>query len=411
MRSPTLRLSASLFAGMAMTLLLATAAPRVAHAQGAPIAVAPTAVDAASAAAANPTAAAEPSPVRAGPPPGFVAPPEPKADETNARRQHTQPGNNAPFWRDVRDSGRSDSAHGVVNLPGAEKGVLIQDFVDYPGSKVTNAGEAWRQVRNDWIIPYGGSLIVITLVALALYYFAKGPIGGDVRQTGRLIERFTYFERAAHWVNAIAFSILAISGIVMAFGRFILAPWMGLTLNGWLAYALKTTHNFVGPLFVVSLVIVFITFVRDNFPDESDWRWLREGGGLFGGAEPPAGRFNAGEKIVFWAGVLALGFTVVGSGLVMDQLIPGVVYSRGTMQIAHMVHAIAAMFMMAMFLGHIYLGTIGMKGAYRGMKTGYVDEGWAAEHHELWYEDIRAGRVPAQRSRRAVRPPQPATPL
>ena len=160
--------------------------------------------------------AAAASAAMAGPPAGFVAPAEPKADDSNAQRAKSQPGNNAPFWRAVRESGVTK---GTSSLPGAEKGVLIQEFVQYPGSRVTNAGEAWRQVRNGWIIPYGGALIVITLLAIALFYFTKGSMGGHVPNTGRTIERFTYFERAAHWSNAIAFSVLAISGLVMAFGK------------------------------------------------------------------------------------------------------------------------------------------------------------------------------------------------
>ena len=96
----------------------------------------------------------------AGPPAGFVAPSEPQPDESNAERSKTQPGNNAPFWRAVRDSGESA---GITNLPGAENGVLIQQFVQYPGSRFTSAGEAWRQVRNDWLFPYGGSLVLLIL--------------------------------------------------------------------------------------------------------------------------------------------------------------------------------------------------------------------------------------------------------
>jgi formate dehydrogenase subunit gamma len=359
-----------------LALLLALAVPVVAIAQAA--------ADGAAASAAV-----------AGAPAGFVAPAEPQPDETNAQRAKSQPGNNAPFWRAVRESGVSK---GTSSLPGAEKGVLIQEFVQYPGSRLTNAGEAWRQVRNDWIVPYGGALVVITLLALALFYFTKGPMGGHVPYNGRKIERFTYFERAAHWSNAIAFCVLAISGLVMAFGKFVLLPVIGSSLFGWLTYALKTAHNFAGPLFAVSLVIVFVTFVRDNFPNAQDIRWVAKGGGLFGGEEPASGRFNAGEKIIFWGGVFVLGFFVVSSGLTLDKLLPGLAYTRGDMQIAHMIHAVAAVLMIAMFLGHIYLGTLGMKDAYSAMKTGYVDEGWAKEHHALWYEDVRAGKVPAQRT-------------
>lgn len=329
----------------------------------------------------------------------------PQPGDTNAERALSQPHNNAPFWRGVRNSGNQP---GVIAMPGAEKGVLIQAFTEYPGSKFTTAGEAWRQVRNNWIIPYGGALVIITLVAIALYYFTKGPMGSDENKTGRVIERFTYFERASHWVNAAAFVILALTGIVIAFGQFFLLPVMGHTLFGWLTYGLKTVHNFAGPLFAVSLLIVFIAFLRDNFPQRGDLTWLLKGGGLFGGHEPPSNRFNFGEKLVFWIGVFLLGIFVISSGLVLDKVLPGLAYLRGDMQIAHMVHSVAAVLIIVVFCGHIYLGTIGMRGAYRAMKTGYVDEAWAAEHHRYWYEDIKAGKIPVARSAPPPRAEQPA---
>jgi formate dehydrogenase subunit gamma len=353
------------------------------------------------AAQAQPAAAPAATPA-ASPPPAAAEStvPLPKADETNAQRAKSQPGNNAPFWRGVRDSGQQP---GFTSLPGAEKGQLIQAFVQYPGSRLTTAGEAWRQVRNQWILPYGGALLIIVALTIALYYWRKGPIGGHEVDTGRKIERFTAFERAAHWTNAIAFVVLAVSGIVMAFGKFFLLPVLGLTLFGWLSYALKTAHNLVGPLFAVSLVIVIITFIRDNFPGKGDLTWLRKGGGMFSGEHVPSHRFNAGEKGLFWMGVFFLGLVVVASGLVLDLLVPGLGDTRGQMQIAHMVHAVGAMFMMAAFCGHIYMGTVGMKGAFQAMRTGYVDEAWAKEHHEYWHDDIKAGKIPAQRT-------QPATP-
>lgn len=317
-------------------------------------------------------------------------------NQSNAQRQQVQPGNNAPMWRQV-----GQGVAGVTNFPYPEYGTLIQPTVQYPGSRLTNAGEAWRQVRNGVIIPYGGALLVIVAVAIALFYLGKGPIRLHGQETGRQIERFTAFERAAHWTNAFAFVVLAVSGLIMAFGKFFLLPIMGSMLFGWLAYAMKNLHNFAGPLFAVSLVIVFFTFLRDNLPSKDDIRWMLKAGGLFSGQEVPSHRFNAGEKIVFWGGVFLLGFTVVASGLVLDKLIPGLAYLRSDMQIAHMIHASAAMMMMAMFLGHIYMGTLGVQGAYQAMKTGYVDETWAKEHHELWYDDIKAGKIPAERSTRS----------
>ena len=179
---------------------------------------------------------------------------------------------------------------------------------------------------------------------------------------------------------------------------FMLLPIIGSSLFGWLTYALKNAHNFAGPLFAVSLVVVFCTFVKDNLPSKGDLTWLLKGGGMFGGAEVPSHRFNAGEKVLFWGGVFFLGVVVVVSGLFLDKLLPSFVYTRGEMQIAHMVHAVTTVLMMAMFLGHIYMGTVGMEGAYQAMRTGYVDETWAKEHHQLWHEDIQAGKIPAHRS-------------
>lgn len=318
------------------------------------------------------------------------------ARQTNAERARVQPGNNAPMWRQV-----AAGVTGTSSLPKSEApeaGNLIQPFVQYPGSRRTNAGQAWREVRNNWLIPYGGALVLIVAGAIALFYWRRGAMLLHGAETGRKIERFTAFERSAHWANAIAFSILAISGLVMAFGKFFIEPVIGTTLFGWLAYALKNLHNFAGPVFAVSLVVVFCTFLRDNWPRKEDLTWLLKGGGLVSGSEPPSHRFNAGEKVIFWGGVFLLGLVVVSSGLVLDKLLPGLVYERGTMQIAHMVHAVATVLMIVMFMGHIYMGTIGMHGAYKAMSTGYVDETWAREHHELWYDDVKAGKIAAQHS-------------
>ncbi len=332
----------------------------------------------------------------------FQVKPDASADkdydkQSNAQRSAVQPGNNAPMWRAV-GSGKE----GYSSLPKSqapEAGVLVQPVVQYPGAAVTTAGEAWRQVRNQWIIPYGAAAILIAVVALAIFYWRRGTIELHGATTGRKIERFTPFERSAHWCNAIAFSLLAISGLIMAFGKYFLQPVIGSSLFGWLAFALKNVHNFAGPVFAVSLVVVILTFVKDNFPRAGDLGWLLKGGGMMGGdVHVPSHRFNAGEKVLFWAGVFTMGLVVVGSGLVLNKLVPSLVYERGTMQIAHMIHAAAAMLMMALFVGHIYMGTLGVRGAYQAMRTGYVDETWAKEHHQFWADDIRAGKIPSHRS-------------
>lgn len=203
-------LSALLFAAFAAL------ASVVAHAQTTAPAAAPAGVQSANIFEVKPDASTEP---------GYAA-------QSNAERSKVQPGNNAPVWRQV-----GEGVSGFTSLPSREApeaGNLIQPFVQYPGTSLTNAGEAWRQVRNNWLIPYGGALLLIVMGAIALFYVSKGTLKQHGTDTGRKIERFTPFERSAHWSNAIAFCILGISGIVMAFGKFFLLPVMGLTLFGWL---------------------------------------------------------------------------------------------------------------------------------------------------------------------------------
>jgi len=305
------------------------------------------------------------------------------------------------MWRQV-----SAGVTGYSSLPlreAPEAGQLIQQRVKYPLVPETNAGEAWRQVRNQWIIPYGGALILVALVALGLMAVTKGRMGRDYSGQSARIERFTPFERAAHMTNAVAFVLLALSGLTMAFGKFVLAPVIGSTLFGWLAYVLKNVHNFTGPVFAVSLIVVLLTFLKDNIANLADFAWLAKADGMFGGEHQiPSHRFNAGEKGMYWWGMCIPGLLIVATGLALDKLIPGWGELRGEMQIAHMIHATAAIWMMAVLSGHIYMG-FAVRGAMDALKTGYVSEGWAQEHHNLWLDDIKAGKIPAQRS--AAAPP------
>lgn len=314
--------------------------------------------------------------------------------QNQAERSRAQPGNNAPVWRAVKQGERHYSS-----LPGLESGVLIQPKARFLGQdKALTAGEAWRQYRNGPLTAFGAGIILAALLVVTILYFVFGKIRNKEPPTGRRIERFTPMERTAHWTVAISFVTLAVSGLIMLFGRYLLLPLTGHTLFGWLTFALKTVHNFVGPVFAVSTVVVFVLFVRDNFPIREDVRWLRHFGGLFSGTEPSAGRFNAGEKIWFWGGLTLLGLIISASGFVLDMLVPGIAYTRGNMQIAHIVHLLGTTLMAAGAVGHIYLGTLGMEGAYDAMRHGYVDDTWAKEHHDLWYEQVQSGEIPRVRT-------------
>lgn len=288
------------------------------------------------------------------------------------QRQQVQPLNNQPVWSEVR-SGLPQT----TTVRGRETNVLINP-----------EGQTWRAVRNGQLSVYAGWGVVLVILGITAFYIIKGAIPLHAPRTGNVIRRFTPWERSIHWTTAYAFVTLAVSGLVILFGKNVLLPLIGYTLFSWLAILAKNLHNFVGPIFTMCLVLIFATFVRDNGWRAYDWVWVRRFGGLFSGHEVPSGKFNAGEKLWFWFGVLLLGTVVAASGLVLD--FPNFNQTRDTMQWANMIHLVAAALFMMMGLGHIYMGTLGMVGAYDAMATGYVDETWAREHHEYWYNDVRA---------------------
>jgi formate dehydrogenase subunit gamma len=293
--------------------------------------------------------------------------------QAQQERRDTQPGNNAPVWREVRSGNQ-----GSTSMQGREMGVLVQ-----------SAGETWRQIRNGPVTFYGGWLVVIVLLILAAIYFALGPVKLHAKPTGRTIERFTLAERWAHWVMGISFVVLAVSGLILLFGKHVLLPVIGYTLFAWLTALAKNLHNFVAPLFTVSLLIFIIMFIKDNLPKAHDFSWFAKAPGFFAGKHIPSGRFNGGEKVWFWGGVVVLSIALVASGAVL--LFPNFDQVRSTMQQASVIHMVSAVLVIAASLGHIYLGTLGVEGAYQGMRTGYVDEVWAKEHHEYWYNDVKGG--------------------
>ena len=295
-----------------------------------------------------------------------------------AQRQGVQPFNNAPVWREVRSG-----APQTTTVVGRETNVLIQ-----------SQGQTWRTLRNSDISVFGGWALVLLFLAIATFYWIKGTLALHEPPTGRVIERFSWLDRFIHWSTAITFSILAISGLIMLFGKFVLLPLIGYTLFSWLAILGKNLHNFTGPLFSVCVLMLFFNFVRDNFPGPGDWQWIRHFGGLFSKHEPPSGKFNAGEKVWFWGGACVLGLIVSMSGFVLD--FPNFDQTRQTMQISHVIHSIGAILFMLGAMGHIYMGTIGMGGAYDAMKTGYVDEEWAREHHAYWYKEVKSGKEPVR---------------
>jgi formate dehydrogenase subunit gamma len=301
-----------------------------------------------------------------------VNPTEANDAKQEVTQQRVQPLNNQPVWSEVRSG-----APQVTTVTGRETNVLIQ-----------SQGETWRAAHASLTV-FGGFLFALALAGLAVFYFLRGPITVATKPGDRVIERFSPADRYAHWLLAITWVSLAITGLILSLGKAVLLPLIGYTLFSWLAILSKTVHNFIGPILIVAVPFLFIRFIRSNGIGINDIKWFTHILGYFTGHEYPSGKFNAGEKLVFWFVLVLFSTTLIVTGLIL--VFPNFNQTRATMQLANVVHMVAAYLAIALACVHIYLGTIGMDGAYRAMRDGYVDESWAKHHHLFWYEQVVAG--------------------
>jgi len=277
------------------------------------------------------------------------------------------------FWREVRQ--RDGPVKGSTQVGGVDAGVLIN-----------SAGEQWRQFRLNKIIPYSGYLLGATLVVLIAFRLIRGKLKIEAGRSGRKILRFTLNQRTVHWIVAILFILLGITGIVLLLGRTLLLPYIGSSGFAAIASVSKTIHDYAGPAFAVALLFMLISYIKDNFYKLRDVKWFLNGGGMLG-RHASAGRYNAGEKSWFWLAMTG-GAVIIVSGLVLA--FPIIEQTREIMAQSQIIHAIAAIVVLAASFGHIYLGTVGMEGALETMVTGYCDANWASEHHDEWYEEVAA---------------------
>jgi formate dehydrogenase subunit gamma len=271
---------------------------------------------------------------------------------------------------------QSPRIEGRIDIPDERESVLIQP-----------AGRIWDYFH-EVILRWFGAIVIIGMIAmLAIAYLIMGRIRMSAGRSGIRIPRFTGFERFSHWLTAVSFVLLGLTGLNITFGKIVLLPLIGPENFSDLAQAAKYVHNFVSFSFVVGLALIVAMWIKDNLPRHVDIVWLREGGGFIKSRHPPAGRFNAGEKLVFWF-ALAGGAAVIASGCLL--MFPFYATDIFGMQIAQAVHAVMALLFVALILAHIYIGTIGMEGAFEAMGEGTVDRNWAKEHHSLWLEEEMA---------------------
>jgi formate dehydrogenase subunit gamma len=265
-----------------------------------------------------------------------------------------------------------DRVTGRVTIPDARARTLIQP-----------EGREWRQFQQTTLPTYGGYVLLGVLALLALFYLVRGKVRLESGQSGRTILRFGGFSRFVHWLTAVSFIILALSGLNVVFGKTLLLPLIGENAFAAVSQWVKYAHNYLSVPFTVGLVFMLVIWIKDNLPSTLDLKWLAQGGGIIGNAHPPARKFNAGQKLIFWSVILIGGVIAVTGYLLMFPF-----YTTGIagMQLAQVVHSIGGVVLIAVIFGHIYIGTVGMEGAFDAMGTGEVDVNWAKEHHSLWAE-------------------------
>lgn len=283
----------------------------------------------------------------------------------------------AEYWRAVRGG-----VEGYSAVSGQETGVLIQ-----------SGGQDWRELRNDTVKLYGGWLIILSLVAITAFHLIKGKDKLEAR-TGRTITRWSALERFLHWFVAVSFIVLAITGLSLMFGRAVLIPLMG--KEGFAAWAqlAKPVHDYLSLPFAVGLFLSLLMLMPRMFFRGHDFEWLKNLGGHFGGKHTPSGFFNGGEKVFFWL-LFFGGIALTVSGFY--ALFPNLGTERDSMQFWNIVHSATGLLLIAVALGHIYLGTIGTEGLLESMVGGEIDETFARQHHGLWYDEVKGG-APAPES-------------
>jgi formate dehydrogenase subunit gamma len=249
------------------------------------------------------------------------------------------------------------------------------------------AGRDWRHFHEVTLRWIGGIAIVGILALLVLFYLMRGMVRIESGRSGRVLVRFSAFERLVHWMTAACFIILALTGLNITFGKSLLLPLLGpegfTVWSQWGKYA----HNYLSFPFTLGVVLIFLMWIAWNIPSKVDIEWLKEGGGLVGHKHPPAKRFNAGQKLIYWIVVLG-GGAVAASGYLL--MFPFYGTNIADMQVAQVIHGVVAVLFVAAMLGHIYIGTVGMEGAFEAMWDGTVDANWAKEHHSLWAESEAA---------------------
>ena len=277
------------------------------------------------------------------------------------------------LWREIRQ--RDLPVEGITQVQGVDSGVLI------------NAeGDRWARFRIENPVRYAPTVLLFVIAILVLFYALRGRVGIEGGLSGSMVKRFSDYERVVHWTLAIVFLFLALTGLILLLGRTLLIPLFGHHIFSLLASASKESHNLFGPIFLVSLIMMVVSFARRNIYEKGDLTWLLKGGGFIGKGHVSGGFFNMGEKSWYWM-VILIGLVISISGLIL--VFPNFGQGRVIMAISHVVHVFGAIILIAVSIGHMYMGSIGTEGSMEAMKSGYVDINWVEAHHDRWARQVK----------------------
>ena len=272
------------------------------------------------------------------------------------------------LWRNVRQ--RDFPMIGTSQVKGVDTGILIN-----------SQGDRWARFRVNELESYGAIALAAIALVVMLFYLIRGKLGVEGGLSGRMVHRFTDYERIVHWLLALVFIFLAITGLTLLLGRTFLIPLLGQEIFPLLASASKEGHNLMGPIFIVSLLMMLFSFGKRNIYEKGDLTWLLKGGGLLGKSHVTGGFFNMGEKTWYWM-VILVGLVISVSGVILVS--PSFGQGRVIMELSHVIHVGGAVILIAVSIGHMYLGSVGSEGSLEGMKTGYIDINWVESHHDRW---------------------------
>jgi formate dehydrogenase subunit gamma len=205
----------------------------------------------------------------------------------------------------------------------------------------------------------------------------------DVRGNS-LIVRYTPNERTNHWITAITFVLLALSGLAMFHPAM---SWLYAIFGGgqWT----RILHPFVGCVMFVSFLILALRFWHHNYLDQADIQWMRQIDDVLNNREeklPAIGKYNAGQKLLFFTMVVCL-VLLLASGIVIWRRYFSIYFPIEIIRLAALVHAAAAFVLIVGIVVHIY-AALWVKGSIGAMTRGTVTYGWARKHHPNWFKEI-----------------------